>query len=217
MLFTRRGGIYAARCSRPDNATQRVNRGGRIYASPDCRKTFLDFMQHLQPIEWFVGNGLDRSVLPCQKHDTARKPRAIRRDFMRCARPDVRMGQDPSLQMSRKQTFSTSCGTHICVPYKPAGNAEPLRDCAATKMYHSVGTATFLPGSPRYKNVPARRAHQIYYLLSFIYYLLSIVYYFSLPQNIVSPAALLHNAQKTFTLWRKNSAKTLDKHPLYRV
>ena len=54
-------------------------------------------------------------------------------------------------------------------------------------------------------------------LLSFIFYLLSI-YYFSLsPQNIVSPAALLHNAQKTFTFWRKNPAKTLDKYPLYRV
>ena len=75
----------------------------------DCRKTVFGFMQHLRPIGLFVGNGLDRSVPPCQKHDMARKPRAIRRDFMRCARPDVRMGQDPSLQMSRKQTFFTSC------------------------------------------------------------------------------------------------------------
>ncbi len=58
---------------------------------------------------WFVGNGLDRSVLPCQKHDATGKPRAIRRDFMRCARPDVRMGQDPSLQISRKRTPSTRC------------------------------------------------------------------------------------------------------------
>ena len=82
----------------------------------------------MRPIDWFVGNGLDRSVLPCQKHDMAGKPRAIRRDFMRCARPDVRMGHcarrrvsernrrtaaalsaeiDPSLQIFRKQTFST--------------------------------------------------------------------------------------------------------------
>ena len=88
-----------------------------VYDS-DCRKTFFDFMQHLRPIELFVGNGLsprqepplcggcapkracgrsDRSVLPCQKHDVTRKQRAIRRDFMRCARPDVRMGRDPSL------------------------------------------------------------------------------------------------------------------------
>ena len=54
----------------------------------DCRKTFFDFMHHLQPIDWFVGNGLDRSVLPCQKHDATRKPRAIRRDFnaLRAAR-----------------------------------------------------------------------------------------------------------------------------------
>ena len=52
---------------------------------------------------WFVGNGLDRSVLPCQKHDATGKPRAIRRDFMRCARPDVRMGQDPSLQTETRQ------------------------------------------------------------------------------------------------------------------
>ena len=29
-----RGGIYAARRSRPDNAVYRVNRTGRIYASP---------------------------------------------------------------------------------------------------------------------------------------------------------------------------------------
>ena len=42
----------------------------------------------------FVGNGLDRSVLPCQKHDATRKPRAVRRDFIRCARPAVRRGQD---------------------------------------------------------------------------------------------------------------------------
>ena len=49
----------------------------------------------------FVGNGLDRSVLPCQKHNVTIKLRAIRRDFMRCARPDVRMGQDPSLQIFR--------------------------------------------------------------------------------------------------------------------
>ena len=73
-----------------------------------CRKTFFDFMQHLQPIEWFVGNGLDRSVLPCQKHDTARKPRAIRRGFMRCARPNVRMGQDLSLQIFRQVAFSAN-------------------------------------------------------------------------------------------------------------
>ena len=26
-------------------------------------------------------------------------------------------------------------GTHICVPYKPAGNAEPSRDCAAIKIH----------------------------------------------------------------------------------
>ena len=29
-----RGGIYAARCSRPGKSTYRVNRTGRIYASP---------------------------------------------------------------------------------------------------------------------------------------------------------------------------------------
>ena len=74
---------------------------------PDCRKNIFGFMWPLRPIDWFVGNGLDRSVLPCQKQDMAGKPRAIRRDFMRCARPDVRMGQDPSLQIFRKQTFST--------------------------------------------------------------------------------------------------------------
>ena len=65
-------------------------------------KHFFDLMQHLQPIEWFVGNGLDRSVLPCQKHDTARKPRAIRRDFMRCARPDVRMGHCARRRVSER-------------------------------------------------------------------------------------------------------------------
>ena len=30
----RRGGIYAARCSHPDNATYRVTPTGRNYASP---------------------------------------------------------------------------------------------------------------------------------------------------------------------------------------
>ena len=84
---------------------------------PDCRKTFFDFMHHLRPIEWFVGNGLDRSVPLCQRHDVTRKPRAIRRDFMRCARPDVRMGQDPSLQISRKRTFFTN----LQPPPKSAG------------------------------------------------------------------------------------------------
>ena len=70
---------------------------------------------------WFVGNGLDRSVLPCQKHDATGKPRAIRRDFMRCARPDVRMGQDPSLQTSRKQAF----------PHTPVCHTPPGRACPA--------------------------------------------------------------------------------------
>ena len=117
---------------------------------PDCQKTFFGFMQHLRPNDWFVGNGLDRSVLPRQKHDTARKPRAIRRDFMRCARPDVRMGQDPSLQISRKRTFSTSNGRHSSRAYKStrynhynirsrAGHAPPL-PCI-------VFFASFLPKS----------------------------------------------------------------------
>ena len=52
---------------------------------------------------WFVGNGLDRSAPPCRKHNATGKPRAIRRDFMRCAQPDVRMGQDPSLQTETRQ------------------------------------------------------------------------------------------------------------------
>ena len=59
-------------------------------------------MQHLQAIGQFVGNGLDRSVLPCQKHDMTRKPRAIRRDFMRCARPDVRMGRCARRRVSER-------------------------------------------------------------------------------------------------------------------
>ena len=51
---------------------------------------------HGTALVWFVGNGLDRSVLPYQKHDVTRKPRAVRRDFMRCARPDVRMVTAPA-------------------------------------------------------------------------------------------------------------------------
>ncbi len=74
---------------------------------------------------WFVGNGLDRSLLPCQKHDATGKPRAIRRDSMRCARPDVRMGQDPSLQTSRKQTF----------PHTPVCHTPPGRACPAPTAY----------------------------------------------------------------------------------
>ena len=54
----------------------------------------INLMGILRTFGWFVGNGLDRSVLPCQKHNATRKPRAVRRDFMRCARPDVRRGQD---------------------------------------------------------------------------------------------------------------------------
>ena len=30
-------------------------------------------------------------------------------------------------------------GTHICVPYKPAGNTEPSRNCATAKICHPVG------------------------------------------------------------------------------
>ena len=59
-------------------------------------------MQHLRPIGLFVGNGLDRSVLPYQKHDVTRKPRAVRRDFMRCARPDVRMGHCARRRVSER-------------------------------------------------------------------------------------------------------------------
>ena len=56
----------------------------------------------------------DHSVPLCKKHDMARKPHAIRRDFMRCARPNVRMGQAPSLQTFRQQAISTSrtCKKH---------------------------------------------------------------------------------------------------------
>ena len=70
--------------------------------APRALRLSINPMNILRTIGRFVGNGLDRSVLPRQKHDMARKPRAIRRDFMRCARPDVRMGQDPSLQIFRK-------------------------------------------------------------------------------------------------------------------
>ena len=34
-----------------------------------------NLMGLLRPYGWFVGNGLDRSVPPCQKYDTAGKPR----------------------------------------------------------------------------------------------------------------------------------------------
>ena len=80
-------------------------------------KNIFGFIQHLRPIGRFVGNGLDRSVPLHQKHNVARKPRAFRRDFMRCARPDVRMGQDPSLQISWKRTFFTN----LQPPPKSAG------------------------------------------------------------------------------------------------
>ena len=98
---------------------------------------------------WFVGNGLDRSVLPCQKHDVTRKPRAIRRDFMRCARPDVRMGQDPSLQIFRQLSF-----------YRQV--------CSTNKAIYDNLYST--------KNRPFRfrlwrKLHLIYYLLSLIFYL----------------------------------------------
>ena len=101
----------------------------------------------------------------------------------------------------------------------------------------SVGTATMPPGdfavvakfpggvgSPRPTShcIKCARAAGTPNLLFLIYYFLFVNLQFAnlqtfSPLNIVSPAALLHNTQKTFTLWRKNSAKTLDKHPLYRV
>ena len=61
-----------------------------------------NLMGILQTFGRFVGNGLDRSVLPCQKHDATGKPRAIRRDFMRCARPDVRMGHCARRRVSER-------------------------------------------------------------------------------------------------------------------
>ena len=47
----------------------------------------------LRTTGWFVGNGLDRSVQSNHSYDVSGK-RAIRRDFMRCAQPAVRRGQD---------------------------------------------------------------------------------------------------------------------------
>ena len=105
-------------------------------------------------------------------------------------------------------------GTHICVPYKPAGNTIFSRNMAANKNHHPVGASIARPLQPHrqidltakrhgramlapttkgkiaikfyvprrggvtppyiafYKNAPARRAHHIYYLLSIISYLL---------------------------------------------
>ena len=56
----------------------------------------------LQTFSWFVGNSLDRSVLPRQKHDAARKPHANRRDFMRCVQSDVRMGHCAHRRVSER-------------------------------------------------------------------------------------------------------------------
>ena len=53
----------------------------------------------------FVGNGLDRSVRLNRIVRSIGKWRAIRRDFMRCAQPAVRMGQDPSLHYYPKKGF----------------------------------------------------------------------------------------------------------------
>ena len=71
-------------------------------------------MQHLRPIGLFVGNGLDRSVLPYQKHDVTRKPRAVRRDFMRCAQPAVRRGQDTRPTLLLLVIEVDDKGTHYC-------------------------------------------------------------------------------------------------------
>ena len=56
----------------------------------------------------FVGNGLDRSVRLNRIVRSIGKWRAIRRDFMRCAQPAVRMDQDPSLHSCLKKFFSTN-------------------------------------------------------------------------------------------------------------
>ena len=56
----------------------------------------------------FVGNGLDRSVRLNRIVRCIGKWRAVRRDFMRCAQPAVRMGQDPSLHYYPKKGFSSS-------------------------------------------------------------------------------------------------------------
>ena len=47
--------------------------GGQEYFGARLAKNLMGL---LRPYGWFVGNGLDRSVPPRQKYDTARKPRA---------------------------------------------------------------------------------------------------------------------------------------------
>ena len=47
--------------------------GGQEYFGSWLAKNLIGL---LRPYGWFVGNGLDRSVPPCQKYDTAGKPRA---------------------------------------------------------------------------------------------------------------------------------------------
>ena len=39
-------------------------------------------------------------------------------------------------------------GTHICVPYKPAGNTKPSQDCAAAKINHPAGAERLPAKSP---------------------------------------------------------------------
>ena len=41
-------------------------------------------------------------------------------------------------------------GTHICVPYKPAGSTEPSRNMATTKIRHPVGVGHAPPATEYY-------------------------------------------------------------------
>ena len=52
----------------------REPRGSPEYFGSRLAKNLIGL---LRPYGWFVGNGLDRSVPPCQKYDTAGKPRTV--------------------------------------------------------------------------------------------------------------------------------------------
>ena len=70
--LVRRGGIYAARCSRPDITIYRVNRAERSRPFPTtCRK--FAFSRLLLIFRLFVGRGLDPSLPFCGNCKTPRR------------------------------------------------------------------------------------------------------------------------------------------------
>ena len=101
----------------------------------------------LRPFGWFVGNGLDRSVLPCQKYDTAGKLRTAG-----CAdgsRPiPTNIPRTPSQGKRARATNGR--------PYKKRRGGFHIRPCPLAAGQTSAGAYRMRPYGFRFRHRPCR-------------------------------------------------------------